>query len=83
MQEHQLSNNCTENNYFPHFHNKPLHVGSAHLLTLCCLHFEETPQKDSPKAQASEARVTLALWTTHQLLEQAAASEERGEAGVA
>lgn len=49
MQEHQLSNNCTEDNYFPHFHNKPLHVGSAHLL--CCLRFDEAPQNNSPKAQ--------------------------------
>lgn len=70
MQEHQLCNNCIEDNYFPHFHNKPLHVGSAHLLlTLCCLNFEETPQKYSPKAQAFEVRVTLAVWTTCQLFE--------------
>ena len=42
MQEHQLCNNCTEDNYFPHFHNKPLHAGSAHLL--CCLHLDEEPR---------------------------------------
>lgn len=70
MQEHQLYNNCTEDNYFPHFHNKPLHVGSAYLLTFCCLHFQETPPKVSPKVQVFEARVTLALWTTCQLLKQ-------------
>lgn len=43
-QKHQRSNNCAVDNYFHGFHNKPLHVGTAHLLRLCCLHLNETPQ---------------------------------------
>jgi len=43
-QKHQHSNNRAVDNYFHCFRNKPLHVGTAHLLRLCCLHLNETPQ---------------------------------------